>query len=317
MMAGLIMGILGYILCALSPNLPVLIIARFVYGFCDGIIINAIRLYASAQKDPQAHTRILVEYYAAINLGVSCGVVIGGLVADVASYQVVFLTGAVLGAACLFLIVFAGFSGERAEGEKMSFFDAVKDLRKPQILVFMISVVIPVYIMQLFVSYTFPIFGDEVGFSNSIVSGCLMLNFIIIAYLTDPIADWVGKRLKPQYAMVLYLLLQTFSVGIFVVTSKIWAAILALILTSLWDCFGSVLMDSALDHVEGTTTEKCTLLQMVFGKLSMVIGPVAVTSFLYKGAAAATGVIVVFLAVGLIIYSVSLMLEKRRGTGIA
>ena len=56
---------------------------------------------------------------------------------------------------------------------------------------------------------------------------------------------------------------------------------------------------------------------MVFGKLSMVIGPVAVTSFLYKGAAAATGVIVVFLAVGLIIYSVSLMLEKRRGTGIA
>lgn len=316
MTVGIVAGVAGYIFCALSPNLYVLIISRFIYGFCDGIIINSIRLYASAQKDPKMHTKILVEYYAAMNLGVSCGVVIGGLVADVTSYQAVFITGAVMGVACLFLIVFAGFSDERSQGDEMSFFIAVKELKKPPILIFMLSVVIPAYVVELFVSYTFPIFGDEVGFSNSIVSGCLMLNFIIIAYLTDPISEWVGKRFKAEKAMVGYLALQIVSVGIFVVTASIWAAILALVLTSLWDCFGTVLMDSALDHVEGTTTEKCTLLQMVFGKLGMVIGPVAITSFLYKGAAGATGVIVVFLTVGLIVYSASLKLGKNRSKGM-
>ena len=117
--------------------------------------------------------------------------------------------------------------------------------------------------------------------------------------------------------MALYLALQIVSVGIFVVTASIWAAILALVLTSFWDCFGTVLMDSALDHVEGTTREKCTLLQMVFGKLGMVIGPIAITSFLYKGAAGATGVIVVFLMVGLVIYSISLGLARVKSKGMS
>jgi MFS family permease len=317
MTAGLVAGVVGYIFCALSPNLYVLIFSRFIFGFCDGIIINSIRLFASAQKDPQMHNKILVAYFGAMNLGVSCGVVIGGLIADVTSYQTVFLTGAILGAVCLFLVVFAGFSDERSREDKMSFFVAVKELKKPPVLIFMLSVVIPLYVLQLFVSYTFPIFGSEVGFSNSIVSGCLMINFIIIAYLTDPISDWVGKHIKPENAMALYLALQIVSVGIFVVTASIWAAILALVLTSFWDCFGTVLMDSALDHVEGTTREKCTLLQMVFGKLGMVIGPIAITSFLYKGAAGATGVIVVFLVVGLVIYSISLGLARVKSKGMS
>jgi MFS family permease len=317
MTAGIIAGVAGYILCALSSNLYILIASRFIFGFCDGIIINSIRLFASSQKDSQMHNKILVAYFGAMNLGVSCGVVIGGLVADVTSYSAVFLFGAVLGAVCLFLIAFAGFSDERSRDDKMSFFVAVKELKKPPVLIFMLSVVIPLYVLQLFVSYTFPIFGNEVGFSNSIVSGCLMLNFIIIAYLTDPISEWVGKRIKPENAMVVYLALQIVSVGIFVITSTIWAAILALVLTSFWDCFGTVLVDSALDYVEGTTTEKCTLLQMVFGKLGMVIGPVAITSFLYKGAAGATGVVVVFLAAGLIVYSISLKIGKSRRKGIS
>ena len=315
---GIIMGIAGYILCALSPNLLLLIPARFIFGFCDGIIINSIRLYASAQKDPEIHTRILVEYMAAINLGVSCGVVIGGLLADAASYTAVFMTGAVLGIACLFLIWFAGFPKKQDAAEKMSFLIAIKELANPRILIFMICVVLPLYIATLFVGYTFPLFGDEAGFSNSMVSGCLMINFIIIAYLTDPISEWALKKLPPKILVPVYMVLQTISIGIFVVTSSIWAAILALILTSLWDCFGMVAMDLGLDHVEGTNTEKCTLLQMLFGKLGMVIGPVAITSQLGRGAAGATGVIVIIMIAGFILYMLStVFLSKGRSKNIA
>ena len=300
--AGIVMGILGYILCALAPNLPVLIAARFVFGFCDGIIINSIRLYASAQTDPEIHTKLLVEYMAAINLGVSCGVVIGGLLADAASYAAVFMTGAALGIVCLFLIWFAGFPRKQENTEKMSFLLALKELARPQILVFMVCVVLPLYIATLFVGYTFPLFGDEAGFSNSMVSGFLMINFIIIAYLTDPISDWALKKMPPRILIILYMALQTVSIGIFAFTSSVWAALLALVLTSVWDCFGMVAMDLALDHVEGTSTEKCTLLQMLFGKLGLVIGPVAITSQLGHGAAGATKVIVGILTVGFLFY---------------
>ncbi|MBR0411761.1 MAG: MFS transporter [Eubacterium sp.] len=311
MTGGIIMGILGYILCALSPNLIFLMGARFVYGFCDGIIINSIRLYASSQTDPEKHTRILVEYMAAINLGVSCGVVIGGLVADVTSYTLVFLTGAGLGILCLFLVYFAGFPRQPQKEKKMSFISAVKELRRKEVLIFMVMAVLPVYIATLFVGYTFPLFGSEAGFSNSMVSGCLMLNYIIIAYLTDPISAWVIKRIKPENAMVIYMLLQSISIGIFVLTSRVWAAILALVLTSLWDCFGMVVMDSGLDYVEGTSREKCTMLQMVFGKIGLAIGPVAITARLSAGAAGATGVIVAILLVGLVFYGGFIFYGKR------
>ena len=312
LMTGVIMGIVGYLFCAASVNLPMLIAARFVYGFCDGIIINSIRLYASSQADPELHTKILVEYMAATNLGVSCGVVIGGLIADVASYTLVFLIGAALAFVCLFLVLFAEFPEKQENSEKMSFVIALKELKKPQVSLFMVGAVLPVYIATLFVAFTFPLFGNEAGFSNSMVSGCLMLNFIIIAYLTDPISDWVIKRVRPDIAMAIYMALQTASIGIFVLTGSVWAAILALVLTSMWDCFGMVVMDLALDHVEGTSTEKCTLLQMLFGKFGMVIGPVVITAWLGKGAAGATGVIVIFMAAGLIIYGLSLIIYSSK-----
>ena len=312
LMGGIIAGITGYILCAVSPNLFFLIAARFIFGFCDGIIVNAIRLYAASQKDKDLHNKLLVEYMAAINLGVSCGVVIGGLIADVSSYTVVFLTGAALGILCLFLIYFAGFPEKNDNKDKLSFAVALRELRFPQVRIFMIFAVIPLYMASLFVEYTFPLFGDEMHFSNSMVSGMLMINFMLIAYLTDPISEWVMKRMRTRQAMLLYMMMQTISIGLFVVTSSIWAAVLAVILTSLWDCFGMVVIDSALDHVKGTVTEQSTMLQMVFGKLAMVIGPVAITSRLSRGAANATGVIVIVLIVGTVVYGSSVLYYRRK-----
>lgn len=309
---GIIAGIVGYILCAFAPNLPFLIVSRFIFGFCDGIIVNAVRLFAASQKNKDLHNRLLVEYMAAINLGVCCGVVIGGLIADVASYSAVFLAGAAIGITCMFLIYFAHFPDKQEKKEGLSFTIAMKELRFPQVRIFMVFVVIPLYMASLFVEYTFPLFGDEVNFSNSMVSGLLMINFMIIAYLTDPISEWVTKRLRIRQAMFFYMVMQTLSIGLFVITSSIWAAILGIILTSLWDCFGMVVIDSALDHVEGTVTEQSTLLQMVFGKLAIAIGPIAITSRLGKGAARATGVIVVTLVVGTIVYGMALLYFNRK-----
>ena len=311
---GVIAGIAGYILCAISSTLPMLIGARFIYGFCDGILINSIRLFAASQKDTKLHTKILVEYMSAVNLGVSCGVVIGGLIADVSSYTTVFLTGAVLGAVCLFLILFAGFPRKQEGTGKLRLSDTVKELRIPRVLIYMIAVVVPVYIATLFVGYAFPLFGDESGFSNSMVAGCLMLNYIIIAYLTDPIADRVIRRFAPETAMFIYMALQAASIGLFVFFATPWAAILALVLTSLWDCFGMVVIDIGLKNVKGTSMERCTLLQMLFGKLGMVIGPVLITSRISRGSARACGIIVFLLAAGLTAYIISIIFYNTRHT---
>ena len=73
-----------------------------------------------------------------------------------------------------------------------------------------------------------------------------------------------------------------------------------------------VVIDSALDHVEGTVTEQSTLLQMVFGKLAIAIGPIAITSRLGKGAARATGVIVVTLMIGTVVYGFAIKHFNRK-----
>ena len=316
LLLGVWAGIIGYALCALAGSLPVLIVARFIYGFCDGLIINAIRLYASSQEDSQMHTKLLVEYMAAINLGVCCSVVIGGLIADAASYTAVFALGILLGVFCLFLIRFAGFTDEKSQ-RSMSFLGAIRDMRIPRVFLFMVFVVVPIYVATLFVSYTFPLFGDEIGFSNSMVSGCLMINFLVVAYLTDPLSAWVLGRVKPRRAILSYMLLQAASIALFVVTASAWTALVALVLTSIWDCFGMVVMDSVLDDVEGTATDRNTLLQMIFGKVGMAVGPIAITSRLKYGSANATGVIVVLLVLGFAAYLVmdTACIRKEKGKG--
>ena len=65
-----------------------------------------------------------------------------------------------------------------------------------------------------------------------------------------------------------------------------------------------VVIDSVLDDVKGTTGEQNTLLQMIFGKAGVVIGPVLVTANLSKGAAGATGTIVIILLSGVALYLV-------------
>ncbi len=301
LLLGVGMGVVGYVLCAFSVSLPIFIAARFVFGFCDGLVINTIRLYASSQEDPEMHNKILVTYFAAINLGICCSVVIGGLVADVSSYTIVFCLGALLGIVCLFFIGFSGFSDQKG-GSRMSFTGAIRQMRYRRVFIFMLFLVVPIYIAPMFVEYTFPLFGDEIGFSNSLVSGCLMLNFLIIAYLTDPISEWVNKWIRPRKAIVIYVLLQAASIGQFVFFRTAWSAILALVLTSLWDCFGMVVIDSVLDDVEGTTGEQNTLLQMIFGKAGVVVGPILVTANLSQGAAGATGTIVLILLAGVALY---------------
>ncbi len=114
--------------------------------------------------------------------------------------------------------------------------------------------------------------------------------------------------------MFIYMALQAASIGLFVFFATPWAAILALVLTSLWDCFGMVVIDIGLKNVKGTSMERCTLLQMLFGKLGMVIGPVLITSRISRGSARACGIIVFLLAAGLTAYIISIIFYNTRHT---
>ena len=66
-----------------------------------------------------------------------------------------------------------------------------------------------------------------------------------------------------------------------------------------------VVIDLGLNHVQGASKERCILLQMLFGKLGMMTGPLLITARLGRGAAGASGVIVMLLFSGLAVYVLS------------
>ena len=66
-----------------------------------------------------------------------------------------------------------------------------------------------------------------------------------------------------------------------------------------------VVIDLGLNHVQGASKERCILLQMLFGKLGMMTGPLLITAGLGRGAAGASGVIVMLLFSGLAVYVLS------------
>lgn len=138
-------------------------------------------------------------YRLAVNLGMSVGPVLGGILSDISYDLLFYVDGGTCLAAGIFLAITKWDVREREKEEhtsekiikKESFFAA---LTNKKFLYFLLAV-LPISIVYMQSHSTFPLFVvEELGFSNSIFGMLIVVNTVLIILIELPLnsamADW-------------------------------------------------------------------------------------------------------------------------------
>lgn len=313
---GVILCSLGFILSGLSNTLILFIVARFIIGLGKSAILGCSRIYSTSVTDSESRTKLLSTILAASSIGGSCGIVIGGLIADRTSYSFTFIVGGVL---ILLISIFIKISDiENTKDIKpLSFSRSFKMLKNSRILMYMLFIIIPIYMAQLFILYSIPLFGDEIGISQSKTSALIMANYLLCGYLSNTSSKYTMKKFGSNRSTMIYCLCIILFVGSFALTNNLVVSIITALLLGISDSFGLTVCSENLselsDNKENGT--ELSILLLAIGYVGQIIAPIIISSGINNGIAKATAPIAYIMAAGLsiyIIYSLALKLRSKR-----
>lgn len=303
----------GFILSSLSSTLLLLCFSRIIYGYGIASILTVTRVCVSSQEDIQYRTKFSSFLSIGMLVGSSCGVIIGGLLADRTSYNFVFLFEGIISLASLFLIPITKMNNNIDCVKAFSFREIFKILKSPFAALFIFLFVIPIYMSSMFVGYVIPLFGDEINLSQTIISAMIMMNYVITAYLTDPISRLFLKKFGVNKSMYIYGLIVFIVVLIFCVVNLFFssfgivAAILSVILLAIADSFGLIAIGEFLNvnRVNDVSRTTSSLIILLAGKLGACIAPTLISANLSYGVTKSAFILPAVLLISFLLYYIS------------
>lgn len=87
----IIVFILGGVLCAVSPNIELIIVGRLIQGFCSGIVQPLIMTMIVSLAPPERRGQAVGVYVGGLALALGFGPVVGGITVDTLSWKWIFL----------------------------------------------------------------------------------------------------------------------------------------------------------------------------------------------------------------------------------
>lgn len=302
MSLGLIFSSIGLVFSSWASNLYTLSFARFICGFGLAAILSSSKVCASLPKDIKERTKFSSALTVGMLAGASCGVVIGGLTADRTSYSFVFLLAGILSLASLLLLPIINIKNSLKVKSALSFNQLKTIFKVPMAVAYILLIVIPMYVASMFLSYSVPLYGDEIGLTQTVISALIMLNYIITAYLTSAISNLLMERINIKTLTVIYVLTVTFLITLFCVFNNLIVTIISIILLSVADSFGLIVLVETFYILLGDKVNRATsmLLFILISKIGCAMAPSVISNNLNKGVAAASFIIPIILAIGII-----------------
>ncbi|MBE6612701.1 MAG: MFS transporter [Ruminococcaceae bacterium] len=238
--AGAVLFAAGNLICALSPNLTMLIAASAITGIGDGLIILAVNSYIAGYENDEQKNNGFVHYNAALLSGVNCGTVIGSFIAERFGYSMTYFAGMVI---ALLLILFCVIcirnhkhtASEAAQASKPNVFQF---MFKPNILKYFLLISAPYLICASFLNYFFPIFGEESGLTPSQISMAFLLMGVISIYFGPGLTKKLSEIMSPKKSMLLATALYALALLVFIIRPEISTCYLAVVLFAFADSFG-------------------------------------------------------------------------------
>lgn len=306
--------IIGNVLCALSPNYTVLMLARVVTAFCHGAFFGIGSVVAAGLVAPNRRAQAIALMFAGLTLANVLGVPFGTALGQQLGWRSTFWAVTVIGV--LAAIALALWLPKKIEMQKTSLLQEFAVLKDKQVLMVLgISALASASLFSVF-TYITPILEDVTGLTPHAVTLVLLvfgLGLTVGSALGGKLADW---RLMPSligFLVALAVILTVFTLTMrtplpAVITIFIWGVLAFAIVPPLQVLV--VERASAAPNLASTLNQGAFNLGNASGAW---FGGMAISAGFQLTTLPYVGVVVVVLALGLTLWSAAI----ERNDGLA
>jgi MFS transporter, DHA1 family, inner membrane transport protein len=306
--------IVGNVLCALSPNYAVLMMARVVTAFCHGAFFGIGSVVAAGLVAPNRRAQAIALMFAGLTLANVLGVPFGTALGQLLGWRSTFWAVTAIGV--LAAIALAAWLPQQIAMQKTSLLQEFRVLADRQVLlVLAISALASASLFSVF-TYITPILEDVTGLTPHAVTLVLLVfgvGLTVGSALGGKLADW---RLLPSliaFLIALAIVLTVFSVTMHtpiaaVITIFIWGVLAFAIVPPL--------QTLVVDRASEAPNLAATLNQGAFNLGNATgawFGGIAIGAGFQLTVLPYLGVVMVLLALGLTLWSASM----GRASGLA
>lgn len=316
--SGTALAAIGSISCGFCNDLFKFSLARGILGLGMAALISSTKLCAIFEKDATLRVKLLATVAAGRIAGYSCGVVIGGLISERSSYSFVFILEAVLIVASVLLISITNIKQSNNEtGDNFSFYNLINIFKSSKVIVYMLLIIVPVYLASVFISYCVPLYGNEINLSQSIISGLMMINFMLSAYTSSISSKFMIKWFGVQKSTFLYVLFIILSIGMFSLYNTLATVIISVILLGFADGFGlNVILEEIYIIKPDIDKVTATFLFLLASKIGEAVAPILVSVNIESGISAASTSLIYVLAGSTGLYLIFLLVNNHMHTNM-
>ncbi len=293
---GLLVLMIGLMVRGAAVDYWLLFAGFGISGFGTGCLFIGIRYYAFLFTDSRQRMRALVYVNGGAFAGQCMGTILGGMLANQVAYQHIYLLSAILLFVPLIMALKVRIEGSVSVG---SYADIFKVLKNINALKFLLFLLLPVYTCSVFISYIVPLYVNDYGYSTTVASVLMLINYLLSAYAGPFMTDFVSDRMSSLKGTFLYMAGSAVLIVLYGWGAVMPLLVLAVLLCGVLDSFGlSVIMDAFTKTGKNQpySDNDALIIYILVSRVGQMIGP---TLILVTGGVMSLGL---FLLIGLGLY---------------
>lgn len=190
-------SMLGDATLFLGQNYIQLLWGLTLNGIGVGVITNSMNMFIASAPKEEIREEGFSLFNAGSLSGTSCGMMLGASLAGIVGQRKVFCCSALGWALIMVLLWFLGrHMGGRLGKERVQKKKVGTLLTSGGVMPYILFIQFPYVLINSFVYYYVPIYGDTQGFSESIVCLLLMLNSLCSVYLSVSVTKYMTGKFK-------------------------------------------------------------------------------------------------------------------------
>ena len=279
--AGIILHIIGLILCGLSSSLEMFSVAMLIVGIGMGTNTVCLNSYIVARKDNEEKAKGFYLLTAGTYAGTNCGVIIGTILSEEYGHSYVFFVSAIV-AVLVLLVVFTLYKKDyvseeiEATEEEISSISLPRFLTRIKVIGYFIFAMTPYIIFASFVFYFLPLFASEQGVSETNIGIITLVYGIATCYLSPLLTKYIVERFGAKISLIIASLITAGSLVIFLVNPTVASLIVIVLIMGVADSFGYPALSmyfSELQEVNAYGENKSLGVYGVFDGIAQTIAP--------------------------------------------
>lgn len=189
-------SMLGDLTLFLGHSYLFIVFGLVLNGIGMGLIINSINMFIASISEDEVKQEGFSLFNAGSLSGINCGMMLGASLAGVLGQRTVFTcSAAAWGLAAVLFLIMGIHMGALSKEDTTKKRGVGPVLTSRGVIPYMLLIQLPYVVINSFVFYYVPIYGDAQGFSETTVCLFLMLNSLCSVYLSVPVTNFMKKRL--------------------------------------------------------------------------------------------------------------------------